>query len=94
MLPALGGHSRAAQTASKRMTIQEMFDLSGKVAVIVGGAPPPVVVTPPPQPVVLTVLPANCVRVMNGNVLRYQCGTLWYAPEYSGPNIVYVPVNP
>ncbi len=56
--------------------------------------PAPVVVTPPPPPPVLTALPANCVRVVTNDVLRYQCGAVWYAPQYSGPNLVYVPVTP
>ena len=54
----------------------------------------PVVVAPVvvARPVVIMTLPANCVQVINGAVVQYQCGSSWYVPQYSGPNLVYVPI--
>lgn len=51
------------------------------------GATPVVV-----APTVITVLPAGCATINTGGVLHYQCGTAVYAPQYEGPNVVYVPV--
>jgi len=44
-------------------------------------------------PTMMTALPAGCARTMLGAALRYQCGASLYAPQYNGPNVVYVPVR-
>jgi hypothetical protein len=38
-------------------------------------------------------LPANCVKIYNGAVVYYQCGTSWYQPYYAGTTVQYVVVK-
>ena len=42
---------------------------------------------------VVTALPAGSTSVRVNGVYYQQCGTVWYAPRYSGPNVTYVVVN-
>ena len=42
---------------------------------------------------VVSALPAGCTSVRVNGVYYQQCGTVWYAPRYSGPNVTYVVVN-
>ena len=40
----------------------------------------------------VAVLPGGCGRTMVGPTVYYRCGAAYYQPQYSGPNVVYVPV--
>ncbi|QLG87451.1 hypothetical protein HQ393_03830 [Chitinibacter bivalviorum] len=39
-------------------------------------------------------LPTNCVQIVNRGTSFLQCGNTWYQPQYSGPDITYIVVNP
>lgn len=57
------------------------------------GAPEPPTATPPADTVVST-LPANCRAVAVGDTTYMLCGSTWYAPRFSGNQLVYVVVAP
>jgi hypothetical protein len=39
-------------------------------------------------------LPPSCSSVMVAGVVYQQCGPTWYQPQYVGPTVQYVVVNP
>ena len=43
---------------------------------------------------VVYTLPANCPRVVRGDVTYYSCNNIWYRPQYQSSGVTYVIVNP
>ncbi|MBO9709541.1 MAG: hypothetical protein J7521_15145 [Caulobacter sp.] len=41
----------------------------------------------------VTTLPSNCVTVFRGDLTYFQCGSVWYQPQYVGSGVTYVVVN-
>lgn len=39
-------------------------------------------------------LPTNCVTVFRGDLTYFQCGSVWYQPQYLGSGVTYVVVAP
>lgn len=39
-------------------------------------------------------VPSNCVPVNYGGMVYQQCGSTWYQPQYSGPQVQYIVINP
>jgi hypothetical protein len=43
---------------------------------------------------VVHTIPPSCMPVQVGNMIYQQCGTVWYQPQYAGPNVQYVVIEP
>lgn len=39
-------------------------------------------------------LPSSCVTVFRGDMTYFQCGNVWYKPQYLGSGVTYVVVAP
>jgi hypothetical protein len=39
-------------------------------------------------------LPPSCRTIVSVGVSYYQCGSVWYQPQYAGSSVTYVVVNP
>jgi hypothetical protein len=48
----------------------------------------------PPADTVVSTLPADCREVGVGDTTYRLCGSTWYAPRFSGNQLVYVVVAP
>jgi hypothetical protein len=57
------------------------------------GNPEPPTATPPADTIVSS-LPADCREVGVGGAVYKLCGSTWYAPRFSGNQLVYVVVAP
>jgi hypothetical protein len=40
----------------------------------------------------VTVLPPDCMTVLNDDLTYFQCGPVWYQPRYAGSGVTYVVV--
>ena len=50
--------------------------------------------TTPPADTIVSSLPADCREVSVSGTLYMLCGSTWYAPRFSGNQLVYVVVAP